>query len=237
MAPDLVLLHGFTQTGASWEPVVRALGESYTPHAPDLRGHGAGSGIRPVDFASVRADLDALVPPGAVVCGYSMGGRIALDWAVRQAPGRISRLVLVSASPGIADPAERAARRAADEALADRIEAMDIEAFAEEWARQPVLAGAPGWLHEDRLRSTPSGLAAALRGLGTGVMEPLWDRLPAGALLVAGERDSKFRAIAEQTGLETVVVPGAGHSLHAERPEALATILLSQISVTSAPGE
>jgi 2-succinyl-6-hydroxy-2,4-cyclohexadiene-1-carboxylate synthase len=223
MRPDLVLLHGFTQTGASWEPVVRALGESYTAHTPDLRGHGSAGAVRPVDFESVRADLDRIVPAGAVLCGYSMGGRIALDYAVHR-PGRISRLIVLSASPGIADPVARAERRAADEALASRIEGMSIERFATEWAQTPVLAGAPAWLHADRLRSEPSGLAAALRGLGTGVMEPLWDRLPADALWVVGEHDAKFRALAERTGGRVHVVPGAGHTVHAERPEAVAAI-------------
>ena len=40
MAPTVVLLHGFTHTGRSWDPVVAALGESYTAIAPDIRGHG-----------------------------------------------------------------------------------------------------------------------------------------------------------------------------------------------------
>ena len=55
--------------------------------------------------------------------------------------------------------------------------------------------------HADRLRNTPAGLAAALRGLGTGVMEPLWDRLPELTIpvtLIVGERDEKFRALAAQ---------------------------------------
>ena len=88
--------------------------------------------------------------------------------------------MLVGAEPGIADPAERAARRAADEALADRIEAIGVEAFAREWARAaavrgPAASASRRGAYADRLRNTPPGLAAALRGLGTGVMEPLWD--------------------------------------------------------------
>ena len=137
--------------------------------------------------------------------------------------------MLVGASPGIADPAERAARRAADDALADRIETLDIEAFAREWGAQPLFAGQPprvaAGAHADRLRNTPAGLAAALRGLGTGVMEPLWDRLPELAIpvtLVVGERDEKFRALAEAMlerlpNAQLVVVPGAGHAAQLER--------------------
>ena len=46
MAPTLVLLHGFTHTGRSWDPVIAALGERYRPLAPDIRGHGAASDAR-----------------------------------------------------------------------------------------------------------------------------------------------------------------------------------------------
>ena len=113
--------------------------------------------------------------------------------------------MLVSASPGLADAEERAARRAADEALADRIEAIGVEAFAREWAAQPLFAGQPDAVaalaHEDRLRRSAAEHAAQLRGLGTGVMPPLWDRLGELAMpvtLVVGERDAKFRAIAER---------------------------------------
>ena len=132
--------------------------------------------------------------------------------------------MLVGASPGIADPAERAARRAADEALAARIEGMDIEAFAREWGAQPLFAGQPERVaaaaHADRLRNTPAGLAAALRGLGTGAMEPLWERLGELTIpvtLVTGERDEKFHALAETMlarlpDARHVVVPGAGHA-------------------------
>ena len=68
-----------------------------------------------------------------------------------------------------------------------------------------MLAGQPpavaAAVHADRLRSTPTGLARALRGLGTGALPSLWERLPevrAPATLIAGERDEKFRAIATE---------------------------------------
>jgi 2-succinyl-6-hydroxy-2,4-cyclohexadiene-1-carboxylate synthase len=165
-----------------------------------------------------------------------MGGRIALHTAFA-IPGLVQRLVLVGASPGIADAAERSARRRADEALAVRIEAIGVEAFAAEWGAQPLFAGqeerVAAAAHADRLRNTAAGLAAALRGLGTGVMEPLWDRLPELAVpvvLVVGERDEKFRAIASRMvaavpGSRLVVVAGAGHAVQLERPEAVAAAI------------
>ena len=232
MTDDLVLLHGFTQTGASWDEVRRLLDQRYRVRAPDLRGHGTASTARPVDLAAVLADLAALVPPRAALAGYSMSGRIALAFALAH-PGRLARLVLVGASPGVADPAERAARARGDEALAARIEATGLEAFAAEWGAQPLLAGQPPSAHADRLRNTPDGLAAALRGLGAGVMAPLWDRLPELTLpvtLVVGERDAKFRAVAAAMlpalpDAELVVVPNAGHAAHLEAPAAVAAVL------------
>jgi 2-succinyl-6-hydroxy-2,4-cyclohexadiene-1-carboxylate synthase len=165
-----------------------------------------------------------------------MGGRLALALALR-APERVARLVLVSASPGLAEAAERAARRRADAALADRIEAIGVEAFAREWAAQPLFAGQPAEVaaaaHADRLRRGAAHHAARLRGLGTGVMPPLWERLGELSMpvaLVVGERDAKYVALARRMqdrlrAAELVVVPGAGHAVALEAPAAVAAAI------------
>jgi 2-succinyl-6-hydroxy-2,4-cyclohexadiene-1-carboxylate synthase len=237
MAPEtIVLLHGFTQTGRSWGPAIAALRERYRALAPDIRGHGASATLRPVDFPSVQADVLALGPERFALAGYSMGGRIALSLALA-APERVARLTLLGASPGIAEEAERHARRAADEALADRIETDGIEAFASQWSSLPLFAGQPPAVaaaaHAMRLAQSPPGLAAALRGLGTGAMDPLWSGLPRLSIpvaLIAGERDAKFRAIAERMAAalpdaQVHVVPDAGHAVQLEAPEAVAALL------------
>ncbi|MEA2242086.1 MAG: 2-succinyl-6-hydroxy-2,4-cyclohexadiene-carboxylate synthase [Solirubrobacteraceae bacterium] len=228
---DLVLLHGFTQTGRSWAPVIAELRGRYRCFAPDLPGHGDAQGRRPATFDAVAAYLAALKLERFTLCGYSMGGRLALDFALRH-PARVERLVLIGATPGIADAAERAERRRADLALADRIEAIGLEAFVDEWGAQPLFAGQPRGVaalaREDRLRSTASGLAAALRGMGTGAMTPLGDRLGELAMpvtWVVGEHDAKFRALAPP---DAVVIPGAGHAAHLEAPEAVAGVLNSR---------
>jgi 2-succinyl-6-hydroxy-2,4-cyclohexadiene-1-carboxylate synthase len=240
VAPTVVLLHGFTQTRRSWRRTVQALGGRYRALAPDLPGHGQAA-HRVASFDACSAYLGALGPDRFTLAGYSMGGRVALHAALVLGD-RLDELVLIGASPGLADPAERAARRAADAALAARIEAIGVEEFAREWAAQPLFAGQPERVaaaaHADRLRNTAAGLAAALRGLGTGAMAPLWDRLPELAVpvtLLVGERDEKFRAIAERmaAGLpdaRLVVVPGAGHAVHLETPEALVHQLGSRSS-------
>jgi 2-succinyl-6-hydroxy-2,4-cyclohexadiene-1-carboxylate synthase len=234
---DLVLLHGFTQTGRSWQPIAHALAGRYRAIAPDLPGHGDFGERRPTSFPACDAYLRAVADGGPItLTGYSMGGRVALHAALSLGPV-VSRLVLIGASPGLPDPGERAARAAEDGALADRIEAIGIEAFVREWGAQALFADMPRGVAEladaDRLRNTAAGLAAALRGLGTGVMPSLWDRL--GELevpveLVVGERDEKFRAIAERMAGSlpagrVVVVEGAGHAVHLEAPDALVELL------------
>ena len=235
----LLLLHGFTHTGASWEPVVAALGERYRALTPDIRGHGVASDAEPVTLDAVLDDLVRVAPPRYVLGGYSMGGRVALHLALSR-PGTVERLVLIGASPGIADEREREQRRRQDERLAAEIERMAIEEFAQRWAQTPVLAGLSAEpaarAHADRRRSTPSGLARALRGLGTGALPSLWDRLgklTVPVTLVVGERDQKFRQIAQLMApaiakSEVMVVPGAGHAVHLEAFDKVAEIISSQ---------
>jgi 2-succinyl-6-hydroxy-2,4-cyclohexadiene-1-carboxylate synthase len=235
MAPALVLLHGFTQTRQSWRRTVSVFGGRYRALVPDLPGHGHAA-YRTASFDACTAYVGALAPPKFTLAGYSMGGRIALHAALALQP-RVERLVLLGASPGLADAQERATRRAGDDELATRIEAIGIEAFAREWGAQRLFAGQPERVaaaaYADRLRNTPAGLAAALRGLGTGVMEPLWDRLQELTIpvtLIVGERDEKFRAIAERMlaplpAAHLVIVPGTGHAAQLEAPAAVAAAI------------
>ncbi len=235
---ELVLLHGFTNTGSSWDDVIAALPAVDHAQAPDLRGHGRASGARPVNLEAVLVELDALAPERFTLVGYSQGGRIALHAALAL-PGRVQRLVLIGASPGLADPGERAARREADEALAAWAESVSIDEFVGRWSQTAVLADQPAAVraavNADRLRNSPEGLAAALRGLGTGTLPSLWDRLGEITVpveLIVGERDTRFRATAERmaAGLPDArvhVVPGAGHAVHLEDPWAVAALIVA----------
>jgi 2-succinyl-6-hydroxy-2,4-cyclohexadiene-1-carboxylate synthase len=166
-----------------------------------------------------------------------MGGRLALQLALA-APERIARLVLLSTTAGIEEEADRARRRAADEALANEIEGGTIDQFADRWLAQALFAGddaeTQARARADILRNDPASLAAALRAIGTGAMAPLWDRLGELAgietLVVTGERDAKFRQIGERMAslipdARHVEIAGVGHALPRERPEELAALL------------
>jgi 2-succinyl-6-hydroxy-2,4-cyclohexadiene-1-carboxylate synthase len=238
----LLLLHGFTGSGAHWEPLRAALADTARCLAPDLLGHGRTAA--PADAAryamtyaaaDIVALLDALDVPTAHLLGYSMGGRLALYLALHY-PGRWRSLILESASPGLAEANERAARRARDDALAQQIEAEGIASFVERWEQLPLWrtqsAAQKEGLRAQRLRNRPVGLANSLRGMGTGAQPSLWARLSEvvrPVLLLAGTQDVKFLEIARRMAralpdARLAPLPG-GHALHLEQPVRYAAIL------------
>ena len=232
-AGRVVLVHGFSQTLGSWGAVGGRLARRWEVVRVDLPGHGGSGGIR-VGFEEAARLLGEAGRDGVYV-GYSLGGRLCLRLALDR-PDLVRGLVLLGASPGIAEAAGRARRRDDDEALATGIERDGVAAFLDRWLAGPLFATLPAAAagREERLANTPAGLASALRRLGTGVQEPLWDRLATLApptLLVAGALDAKFGAVAREMAAaigpaaRVALVPGAGHAVHLERPDATAELV------------
>lgn len=230
----LVLVHGFTQTARSWDPILPRFAD-HEIVLVDAPGHG--------DSAAVHADLAttgsliAEVGGAGVYIGYSMGGRMVLHTALAHGE-LVEALVLVSATAGIDSDDERAARRAGDDALATSIETDGVEAFLERWVAGPLFAHLDRKRAglEDRRRNTADGLAASLRLAGTGNQIPLWSelaRLAMPVLCVAGALDPKFvaagrrmvTAIGDRARL--VIVEGAGHTVHLEQPARFSEALAS----------
>lgn len=237
---DLVLLHGFMGSSGSWgRAVVDGLASARRPPVlVDLPGHGRHAGsVAPWRFTpeAVTAEIWHVAPHEPLdLMGYSMGGRLALGFAVTY-PERVRRLVLESASPGVENDEEREARLAADEDLARQLEKEGIEAFVDRWEGLPLFESQKA-LPEDvraehragRLRNDPRSMAAALRGLGTAALPSYWkelERLDVPTLLLVGALDTKFVEIGRRMrdhmpNARLVVVPGAGHTVHLEQPEA-----------------
>lgn len=232
--PRVVLLHGFTQSSACWPVLADALAQRHEVLAVDLPRHGTSADV-PGNL-DATADLLSDLARDAVVVGYSMGARYALTLAV-QHPASVRGLVLVSGTAGIDDEAARAARRDADEARAARLETIGLDAFLEEWLRQPLFSDVPPErsCREARARNTVAGLAASLREAGTGVMVPLWDRVAAldvPVLLLTGELDHAYTAHAQRMtellagATQHVVIDGVGHAAHLVDPDAVLAALI-----------
>ena len=239
------MLHGFTGTTDSWAEVIARLGPEVDARAEALFGHHRS--LRDVSTPTFEGEVGRLAarirdrgPTPVELVGYSMGARLALGLLVRH-PSLVAGAWLIGVSPGLPSERERAERRAADEEWARTLERDGIEPFVSAWERQELFASqaalpVPVQRRERarRLSHPPHTLARSLRALGLGAMPDLTPELRnvrAPVCLIAGEADAKFRAIAEVMANElphaTVrIVPGSGHNVGLEQPEALASILM-----------
>ena len=223
---------------ASWEEVAAHLvNVDLEVVRVDLPGHGGSAGVR-LDFAQTALAIGEAGGEGCYV-GYSMGGRLCLRLALER-PDLVRALVLIGASPGLADDDERTARRRSDARLAlDLLEAGTAE-FLERWLAQPLFETTQPRARDlaARRANPPAGLSYALRELGTGSQEPLWARLGELAmpvLLVVGLHDAKFQTIAKRmataigSGSRVVTMAGAGHAVPLDRPEACARVIVDHV--------
>jgi 2-succinyl-6-hydroxy-2,4-cyclohexadiene-1-carboxylate synthase len=213
--------------------------------AVDLPGHG-GSGEVALDLeGTARAVLELAHDEPIDLIGYSLGARTALVTALAE-PTKVRRLILISGTAGIEDDEERARRRAADDALADDLEASgDLHGFLDRWMAQPMFERLGGAANlEARLGNTPHGLATSLRMMGTGTMAPRWDdleHLEVPTLVLAGMKDAKFAGLAQRLDAQLArsvfsLIPGANHACHLESPERVGSTIDAWLAATDASG-
>ncbi|MFB1051427.1 2-succinyl-6-hydroxy-2,4-cyclohexadiene-1-carboxylate synthase [Paraliobacillus sp. JSM ZJ581] len=239
----IVFLHGFTSTNKTWERTITTIAKNHWCISLDLPGHGKTEIDRPLKMETFCDDLVSIVDQLQIdsvhLVGYSMGGRAALSFTMLH-PNRVQSLTIESASPGLNTIDEQLARQTKDEALAERIETEGIPAFVAYWEQLPLfstqkklLATEQSRIKNERLSQSLSGLAASLRGMGTGVQPSWWDKLATitkPMLLIVGELDEKFVMIADEMkqqckNAELVIVSDAGHAVHVEQKEKFDTIV------------
>jgi 2-succinyl-6-hydroxy-2,4-cyclohexadiene-1-carboxylate synthase len=183
--------------------------------------------LRDDGFAIETPPLDAIPNHGDILLGYSLGGRLALHALL--AGASYKRAIFVSTGLGIEAEESRAARRASDEAWAQRFESEDFDSVIADWNAQPVLAG-------PALARTRSDYdARGLREWSSGALPPVatWlHELTIPTIWVAGARDVKYvaeahRAASIAPNARVAVVEHAGHRVPWEQPAAFIAILRS----------
>ncbi len=224
---------------------IAALAPESAVYALDLAGHGdsgrpessAPYGLR-AQSRMLAAFIRSVSFARAAVVGYSMGGRVALEMACSD-PGVISALVLESAGVGPGDEGDRGAYAVRNGRWARRLREEGIESFAEWWGELPLFASQralPADVRErialGRMRNDPEALARTLECAGAHEMRAESENIAALRALrahgvdvcyIAGACDEKYARVAyaleRAEAAQTVIVEGAGHNVHLERPE------------------
>ena len=234
--PPLVLLHGWAMHSGLWMPVLPKLASRFRVHRVDLPGHGHSASIAPYTLAGIASAVAAhcaWLPEPPTVLGWSLGGAVALQWALEQ-PGAVAKLILVSTTPCFvarddwphAMSAETL-RRFGDE-LAASYEStlrrfMTLQLQGTERARELVAelraqVGARGI-------PTRQVLADALAALTAIDLRPRIGEIRQPALVVAGDRDTLVPAgagawlAATLPAARLASIPGAAHVPFLSHPE------------------
>jgi 2-succinyl-6-hydroxy-2,4-cyclohexadiene-1-carboxylate synthase len=247
----LVLLHGFTGDTSTWTPFYDAWGKNARLISPDIIGHGKTDSpnvLSRYQIESVAKDLKAILDHLDIkqvdLLGYSMGGRLALTFAILF-PTQVRKLILESTSPGLETENERQLRRMKDAELAKFIKEQGIRSFVDYWEEIPLFqtmkclpSASQQVIRNQRLNNSPTGLANSLLGMGTGSQPNWWGKLtelPCEVLLLTGEKDKKFCEISDKMMKELkisswFVIEGCGHAIHVEEPEKFDTIVSDFLS-------
>ena len=229
----VLFLHGFMGRAAEWMPIGRRL--PLASVALDLPGHGTSPVASDDWYDEALSGIDRFLrsegQERVILAGYSMGGRLAMHYAHRY-PDKIEGLILESAHPGLTSKEEREERVALDRRWSNKI-ILDWPDVLEEWYNQPVFTSLSGSSLIEEIKNSrgwgdPESLSAALSGFSTGLQAPFWEFLAdfqVPVLFVSGAQDAKYcdvgaRLDASSDKISHVVIPGAGHIVHQEQPEA-----------------
>ncbi len=236
----IVFIHGFTGSSEDWLPIVNELEGICDPLTIDLVGHGSNEQPDRLSDYTIDEQIDRIKKyvdnsfhNKFMLAGYSMGGRIALHWALKY-PERLYGLILESTTAGIEDESERHQRIEGDEELAQFIESNNMEVFVDKWMNLPLFATQSRMpekirneIRSRKLKNSKIGLTNTLRAAGTGRMQPVWNRLAqlsVPVLLITGSLDYKFTEINKRMAsaipkCKHKIINDAGHNTHLEKPK------------------
>ena len=242
----ILFLHGFTGSANDWKDIAKVLDKRFNKIAVDLIGHGKTSSPNDINFYMIDSIIDQIEKiiqhlglKEVILCGYSMGGRTALNFAVNK-PNLLTGLILESTSAGIRNKNERDKRKYNDEELASYIENNPIKDFITRWLDQEIFGTLRRFsnekikiIKEEKMKNSRTGLANSLRGFGTGVMPYLGSeliKLKIPTILISGGLDDKFTQINKSLrklfpSAKHMIISTSGHNTHLEEPKKFVRII------------
>ncbi len=238
--PPLLFLHGFTGSSEDWRAISAHIDKSFPAIGIDLIGHGKSDSPESEELYTAEAIanqvnniIELTVKGKVILAGYSMGGRAALNFAVKY-PEKVAALILESTTPGIKDNKLRKERVRSDDEIIQFIKTHTLREFVNYWMEKEIFNTQRRFSEEKRnrikelkLRNNPVGLTNSLLGFGTGKMLPLFEHLnkiKCKTLLITGELDTKFTNINKEIlnlfpDAEHKIIKNAGHDTHLEETE------------------
>lgn len=237
--PLILFLHGFMGSIEEFDTVTKVLKDNFSYLLIDLPGHGKTQVLGGDEYYTIQKTATAIIElieklkiNQCYLAGYSMGGRLAL-YLTLHFPQYFSRVILESASPGLATETERTERIKRDHQIARKLERClsqpDFSLFLSNWYRQPIFGSLQHhpefhYMLENRLQNNPLELAKSLKFMGNGSQPSLWEILPQNQvplLLVVGEQDDKFVQINQDMVqlcpvAQLQIISNAAHNIHWE---------------------
>jgi len=236
---DIVLLHGWGTNAAVWRDVAKRLGARFRLHAPTLPYGTADAADHFMSADGIAERLARSTPRRALVCGWSLGGTIALAWASR-APDQVAGLALIATSPCFVQRPD----------WRHGLEPWAVRDFARGLAREPAVVltryialQAQGDAHAARVarhlrrsftlapRPHPAALERALELLCEADLRHVLRQVKQRVLVMHGTRDRVVPLSAAEYLAQTLpdarlaVVEGAAHAPFASQPEAVCATL------------
>ena len=236
--PIILFLHGFMGNIYEFDQVIKLLFDDFSYLIIDLPGHGKTQVLddeyytMPSTAAAIIQLLDQLKIDQCYLIGYSLGGRLAL-YLTLHFPSRFIKVILESASPGLATEMARLARIKSDDQIARKLTKIifidDFYHFLNNWYQQPIfgkIKNHPQYqsMIASRLTNHPPNLVKSLQFMGTGSQPCLWELLTGNTiplLLLVGEKDKKFIdiniAITKKCQVAKLqIIHDVGHNIHLE---------------------
>ncbi|WP_414572173.1 2-succinyl-6-hydroxy-2,4-cyclohexadiene-1-carboxylate synthase [Nostoc sp. CCY 9925] len=252
----ILFIHGFMGNIDEFDEAIKLLSDEFSYLTLDLPGHGKTQVLGGDEYYSMPNTaqaiinlLDKLEITKCFLVGYSMGGRLALYLALHF-PERFFKVILESATSGLATEAERLERIKRDTQIGKKLTRITNKVifadFLSNWYNQPIfgyIKNHPQYekMVENRLHNNPQELDKSLRFMGTGRQPNLWSKLPENTistLLLAGEYDEKFVCINIEMSkvckfAQLKIIENAGHNIHFENTLKFVQILRDFFNYTN----
>lgn len=221
----IIFLHGFLGNPEDWSKISEYLS---TPHqALTLPGHNHVPLADDINHA-----LRQKISEPVTLVGYSLGGRLALDFAT-SFPELVEKLIILSANPGIDSKEKRQERKKWDEAWCELIDKQGFPAFLKKWYEQPLFhtfQESPDFAHifNKRLQESPAAMKEVFLRLSPAILPSYWEAIKKFSfptLFLFGEHDIKYQSVKtrlQKMGVKTDLIPNSGHAIHLENPSVCA---------------